>query len=58
MNTSNIDNIVGNLNPICINVRTKSSFNTLITLKQETDIESSISINNETGYEIYISEDI
>ena len=47
-NTSNSDNVIGNSNLPPINVKTESPFNTLITLKTETDIESSIIINNDT----------
>ena len=56
MNTSNGDNVIGNSNLPCINVQTEGSFNTLITLQKQTDIESSISINDEIIYEKNISE--
>ena len=46
LNTSNSSNFIVNLNPPCINVQTKSSFNILITLQKETDTESSISAND------------
>ena len=46
------------MNLPCINVYNKSSFNTLITLKKETDVDSIISINYERMYESNISEEI
>ena len=55
MNTSKIDNVVGNSNLPHINSQTKSSFNKLITLQTETDTDSSISINNEIFDENNIS---
>ena len=45
-NTLNSDNIIGNSYLTHINVQNKSSFNAIITLKKETDAESSICINN------------
>ena len=56
--TSNSDNYIGNSNLPHLNIHTKSSFTTLITLQTGTDTESSISINNETFYEKNISEEI
>ena len=47
-----------NSNLLRINVQPKSSFNTIITLKTETYTESSVSINNATIDEKYISEEI
>ena len=46
MNTSNSDNIIENSNLPHINIQTKISFNKLITLQEETDTESIISIND------------
>ena len=57
-NTSNIDNVIGNSNPPCINVQAKSSLNTLIKLQIETDTDSSVSINNETIDGNYSGEEI
>ena len=53
LNTLNNDNVIGNSNLPHINVNTKGLFNTLITLQTETDKESSISINNKTGWKKY-----
>ena len=58
MNTSNSGNVIGNSNLPCINVQTKSSFNTLINLQKEIDIDSIISINNEITDKNNISEEI
>ena len=46
MNTSNSDNIIENSNLPHINIQNDSSFNKLITLQEETDTESIISIND------------
>ena len=48
MNTSNSDNVIGHSNLNHLNVHTESCFNKLNILQTETDIESSIIINNET----------
>ena len=58
LNTSNSDNVIGNLNRPCFNVHIKYFFNTLITLQKETDTESSNSINDEIIDENNISEEI
>ena len=58
MNTSNSDHAIGNPNLTRINVQTKSSFNTLIILKKETDAQSSIIINDEIIDENNKSEEI
>ena len=57
-NTSNSANFIGNSNLPCINVQTKSYFNTLITNQKETDTESSISINDESIDENNIIQEI
>ena len=58
LNTSNSNNVIGNSNLPCINVQTKRPFSTLVNLQTETDTASSISFNNETLDERYISEEI
>ena len=45
-NKSNSDDVIGNLNPPCINAYTKITLNKLITLKKETDADSSTSTND------------
>ena len=43
---ANSNDVIGNSNPLRINVQTEISFNTLITFQKETDTESSIRNNN------------
>ena len=56
LNTSNIDNLLGTSNLSHINIQNNSSFNTLITLQNVTESESSASINNKITYQVNISE--
>ena len=58
LNTSNLDNVIGNSNLLCINVQIKTSFNTLITFQKKTDTEWGIIINKETINEKNMSEEI
>ena len=58
LNTSNIDNIVGNSKFPSINVQTESSFITIINFRIGPDIETKIHINNETIDKNNISEKI
>ena len=58
LDTSNSNNNAENSNLPRINVQTETSFNTLINLQAETDIQSSIMINNEIIDENNISEEI
>ena len=58
LNTSNIDNIIGNSNFPRFNIQTKSSFYKPTTFKKETDTQSSIIINYEIIDENNISEEI
>ena len=46
LNIPNNDNVIENSNLPHINIQTKISFNKLITLQEETDTESIISIND------------
>ena len=47
LNTSNSDDVIVNSNLPLINIQTKSSFNKLVTLQEETNAGSGISINDE-----------
>ena len=47
LNTSNSDDVIVNSNLPLINIQTKSSFTKLVTLQEETDAGSGISINDE-----------
>ena len=58
MNTSNSDDAIVNSNLPCINIHKKNSKNKLISLKKETDAESSTSINDEITYYNNTSEEI
>ena len=58
LNTYNIDNVIGNSNLPRINVHTKRSSNELVTLYEETDIDSSTSINDENIYDNNASEEL
>ena len=58
MNTSNRDNVIGNLNLLHINVQNEIPFNTLITFQRETDTESSFIIDDEIMDKNNLSEEI
>ena len=58
MNTYNSDNANRNSILPCINVHTKRSSNELVTLYEETDIDSSTSINDENIYDNNASEEL
>ena len=58
LNTSNSDNVIGNLNLPCINVHTKSPLNKLMTLQKKTNTESITSINDEITDNKNTSEEI
>ena len=58
LNTSNSDNVIGNLNLPHINVQNYSTFNTLIIFQKETNADSIVNINDEIIYEKSIREQI